>query len=286
MNMIKNWCLSRVFPLGKLAVALTLVLGVNSAGAATNLVRMVNFAFQPQFLTNRPGDTVIWTNTVLTTLHNTTSSNGLWQSTNFTAPWTFSFTFTNAGTYGYFCSLHLALGMTGIIFTEGPPNKPPTVAITDPTNNAAFVAPATITLQATASDSDGTVTNVQFFRGTNLLGSASVSPFELVLNSLTSRTYNFTAHAFDNLGAASTSAVVSVRVIDLRFDTNLVSTGADIPVTLEVTPALSYAIESSADLAAWTVLTNFTAATNTFSFSSPKSGVLQRFFRARLTSGP
>jgi plastocyanin len=285
IKMIQGHRLRRLLRPAWLAGMLALTVGVDSARAATQFVRMVNFAFQPQFLTNNAGDTVVWTNTTLS-LHNTVSSNGLWSVPTFASPGTFAFTFTNAGTYGYYCSPHLSFGMTGIIYTKGPPNNPPTVAITDPTNNATFVAPATITLRATASDPGGAVTNVQFFRGANLLGSDSVSPFELVLNSLTSRTYNFTARAFDNGGAVSTSAVVSVSVIDLSFGTNLVFAGANLPVTLHVTPGLSYAVEASSNLLTWAVVTNFTAATNSFSFSSPKSGFLRRFFRARLASGP
>ena len=51
-----------------------------------------------------------------------------------------------------------------------PTNSPPTVAITDPTNNATYLAGANITIQAGASDTDGSVAQVQFFAGTNLLG--------------------------------------------------------------------------------------------------------------------
>src|SRR5207244_430011 len=58
-------------------------------------------------------------------------------------------------------------------------NTPPTVAITSPTNGASFFAPATITIRANASDSDGSVTNVQFFDGNTSLGNVSSSPYNL-----------------------------------------------------------------------------------------------------------
>ena len=54
-------------------------------------------------------------------------------------------------------------------------NSPPTVAVTSPTNGASFIAPATIMIQATASDTDGSVTNVQFFDGNTSLGNVSSS---------------------------------------------------------------------------------------------------------------
>ena len=44
-------------------------------------------------------------------------------------------------------------------------NHLPTVTLTNPVNAATFTAPATLTLQATAADDDGSVTNVEFYAG-------------------------------------------------------------------------------------------------------------------------
>src|SRR5436190_2351919 len=44
-----------------------------------------------------------------------------------------------------------------------PANSPPVVQLTSPTNNASFLAPPSITLSASASDPDGSVTNVDFY---------------------------------------------------------------------------------------------------------------------------
>ena len=44
-------------------------------------------------------------------------------------------------------------------------NQPPTVSITSPASGATFTAPATITVTAAASDTDGTITRVDFYRG-------------------------------------------------------------------------------------------------------------------------
>jgi plastocyanin len=281
-----NACRKRHLLAIELTAVLAFSLGILPAGAATNIVRMVNFAFQPRLLTNTVGDTVVWTNTT-TTGHDTVSSNGVWSSGGtFITPGTYAFTFTNAGTYGYYCTPHRNSGMNGIVYVNPSPNSPPAIAITNPPTGAMAVAPATIVLRAAASDPDGTVTNVQFFRGANLLGAVTNRPFDLVLNSLTARTYNFTARAFDNLGAVSTSAVVSVYVADLRFETNLVSTGTDFPLTFSLTPGFTYSVEGSSNFTSWDSLTNFVAPTNTFTLSSPTAGFGRRFFRARVVSGP
>src|SRR5262249_23189115 len=43
-------------------------------------------------------------------------------------------------------------------------NRPPFVTITNPSPEATFLVPAMVAVNADASDSDGTVTNVEFFR--------------------------------------------------------------------------------------------------------------------------
>ncbi|MCW3462517.1 glycosyl hydrolase family 18 protein [Chitinophaga nivalis] len=91
-------------------------------------------------------------------------------------------------------------------------NKPPVTSITSPANNATYVAPASINIQATASDPDGSVTRVQFFNGSTLLGTDSTSPYTYTWNNVAAGTYNLTTVATDNKGATGTSTVVTVRV--------------------------------------------------------------------------
>jgi hypothetical protein len=84
-------------------------------------------------------------------------------------------------------------------------NTPPSVSITNPTSGATFIAPANVTIQASASDSDGTVTNVQFFDGATSLGSVTSSPHQVVVG-LAVGSHSLTAVASDNLGATTTSS--------------------------------------------------------------------------------
>ncbi len=62
---------------------------------------------------------------------------------------------------------------------DGPPNRPPTVAIVSPPNGALFSAPVDVRLVAAAADPDGWVTTVEFFDGTNSIGIASNNPWVL-----------------------------------------------------------------------------------------------------------
>ncbi|HEX2952893.1 MAG TPA: glycoside hydrolase family 9 protein [Bacillota bacterium] len=90
---------------------------------------------------------------------------------------------------------------------DGPVPVPPTVSITSPANEATFAAPAAIAIQADAADSDGTVTQVDFYNGTALLGSDTTAPYSFNWNNVPAGTYTITAKATDSQGLTATSSV-------------------------------------------------------------------------------
>ena len=92
-------------------------------------------------------------------------------------------------------------------------NAQPTVSITNPVNNATFTAPTNITIGATASDSDGTISKVDFYYGANLIGTKTSSPYSIVLSNAPVGTYPLTAIATDNQGGVTTSAAATISVI-------------------------------------------------------------------------
>jgi len=56
---------------------------------------------------------------------------------------------------------------------------PPTVSNTAPANGTTFPPATAITVSASASDSDGTVSQVQFFAGATLTGTKTASPYSI-----------------------------------------------------------------------------------------------------------
>jgi len=71
--------------------------------------------------------------------------------------------------------------------------------------------PATVTISATVSDSDGTVAKVEFFDGATLLGTLTAGPYQWV-GTLAAGPHTLTARATDNLGAGTTSTAVNITV--------------------------------------------------------------------------
>lgn len=88
----------------------------------------------------------------------------------------------------------------------------PTVSITSPANNTVLNSPGSVTLTATASDSPGTVTRVDFYQGAVPAGSATAAPYTASVSNLPPGNYTFTAVATDNLGATGVSAAINVVV--------------------------------------------------------------------------
>jgi len=135
----------------------------------------------------------------------------------FLAPYNITWKNVPAGRYTLTAK---ATDLIGLTTTSAPVtitvDAPPTVAITSPTNNALFVAPAAVTITATAADADGSVTQVEFFNGTTPVGTMPTTPgssiYSVTLTNLAAGTYTLTARATDNLGATTTSAAVTITV--------------------------------------------------------------------------
>ena len=135
-----------------------------------------------------------------------------------TSPYEFSWANVPSGNYSLSAVATDDKGATGtsgnvsIQVSEPGGNSAPDVTITSPLDNSSFTAPANIVINASASDSDGSVAQVEFFSGSGSLGTDFTSPYSLTWNNVPAGTYLLTAIATDNLGLVTTSEVVSVNV--------------------------------------------------------------------------
>ncbi|HMJ66387.1 MAG TPA: Ig-like domain-containing protein, partial [Candidatus Binatia bacterium] len=97
-------------------------------------------------------------------------------------------------------------------------NQTPAVAVTSPTNNANFLAPPAITLEAVASDTDGSVAKVEFFvDGAKVGEDTAATPQGIYSFDWTNPPlgpHTLTAVATDDQGATGNSGPVTVHVYD------------------------------------------------------------------------
>jgi plastocyanin len=84
--------------------------------AAGTTVDIKNFAFSPVTVTISNGQTVTWTN-MDSVSHTVTSTTGVFDSGPISPGQTFSYTFNNAGTFEYSCTIHPSMQHGKVIVT-------------------------------------------------------------------------------------------------------------------------------------------------------------------------
>ena len=96
------------------------------------------------------------------------------------------------------------------------PNQLPTVALTNPPGNLQMLVGGSITLGATASDPDGAIARVEFHDNGVLVATPDTTvAYSRTDVDLTAGIHTFTAVAFDNSGASTVSAPITVTVTNL-----------------------------------------------------------------------
>ena len=135
-----------------------------------------------------------------------------------TAPYAFTWSGVAAGNYSltaqavYDSGSTVASTAANVTVTNLPP---PTIALTSPADNAAFTAPATISLAANVTANGHAITKVQFYNGTTLLGEDTTAPYALTWNSVAAGTYSLSAQAVYDSGNTVASTAANVTVTNL-----------------------------------------------------------------------
>ncbi len=89
-------------------------------------------------------------------------------------------------------------------------NVAPSVSITSPGNNTSLTSPATFNIAATATDTDGTVTKVEFYNGATKLGEDLTAPYTYTWTGVTNGSYIVTAKAIDDDGDFTISSPITL----------------------------------------------------------------------------
>jgi hypothetical protein len=111
-------------------------------------------------------------------------------------------------------------------------NVPPQVQILFPPPDIEFHSTTRIRIRVEATDADGTITEVRFYIGTNLIGSVTNPPYEIVSEPddpgrEAFNAFVISAVAVDNLGASTTSAPVKAITGNHPYPTSFWLTDAE-----------------------------------------------------------
>ena len=123
-----------------------------AAESSAIAVDIKNYTFSPASITVSPGDTVTWTNED-TAPHTVTVTSGpvMFASPTLQQGQTFSYTFTQAGTYSYYCAVHP--DMKASVTVQGSTPPPTTTTTAPPTTTTA--SPTTTMTMPTSTPGSG-----------------------------------------------------------------------------------------------------------------------------------
>ncbi len=208
----------------------------------------------------------------------------------------FNFTANNLAAGAY--SLTAVEIAGGIATTSAAVNitvgSPLTVTITNPAAGAVFSAPANLTVDATASDSIGTVTGVEFLisagGGTLIISNITASPYVAVTNDIGANNYTLTAIASDNDGFSSTNSILIsvVTPLPVSLGSPVVIGPANFEFNYAANVGLSYAVQVSTNLTLgnWVSLATNVAASNPVVFVDTNATNNGGYYRVGLLPNP
>jgi hypothetical protein len=105
----------------------------------------------------------------------------------------------------------------------------PAVSLTTPANGTIFSEGGNLTISATASETGGTITKVEFYADTIKIGEVDTAPYNFTWTDPAPGSYLITAKATDNVGTINTSSV-NIAVESLNYfwsTTGNIATGGD-----------------------------------------------------------
>ncbi len=126
-------------------------------------------------------------------------------------------------------------------------NQPPVVSLTSPANGATFSAGSTVNVTATASDPDGSVAKVEFFRDGSTLGVATSAPYAASWTNASAGSHTLRAVATDNNNATSSTATITITVNAAGGDTTAPSVPGGLAVGTRTANSIALSWSPSTD---------------------------------------
>jgi uncharacterized repeat protein (TIGR02059 family) len=114
----------------------------------------------------------------------------------------------------------VAVSISNIPVINNCKNSAPVAVLTTPVTNSSFASPANISMTASATDPDGSVSLVEFYSGNTRLGSATAAPYSFTWNNVVAGNYSLTAVVTDNQNTKTVSSAIAVSVADKKTSQN------------------------------------------------------------------
>jgi len=128
---------------------------------------------------------------------------------------------TSSTSYAFICGLQVFSGSSNVGI--------PVVTMTAPANGSRLAEGGSFPITATATETGGTITKVEFYADTTKIGEADAAPYTMTWNDPDPGNYQLTAKATDNVGTISTASV-NIAIQSLNYfwsTTGNIATGAD-----------------------------------------------------------
>src|SRR5438105_2846543 len=94
-------------------------------------------------------------------------------------------------------------------------NPPPAITLSSPIDGSSYTAPASIGLSGNVVSNGHSITAVQFYAGTKLLGQRAAAPYVFTWTNVGSGSYSLTAQATYDSSSTVTSAAAGITVMGL-----------------------------------------------------------------------
>jgi predicted double-glycine peptidase len=123
------------------------------------------------------------------------------------------------------------VGVFGLLNQAGP-----TISLTSPSDGASYPAPANIDLAASVTANGHTITKVQFYNSSSLLGESTGAPYTFTWSNVSVGSYTLTARLVYDSGSTLDSSLVNITVtsVDPTITLTSPSDGASYPAPANI----------------------------------------------------
>jgi plastocyanin len=241
--------------------------GCLSSARADVTVDIIDYAFSPNAVDINVNDTVNWV--WLTDDHSTTSDDYLWDSGIYDTGYTFSYTFTAAGNYPYYCVVHGFTGTVNVQEAGVPPVEVDIINYAFSPDNVTINVDDTVKWVWLTDDHSTTSDDNLWDSGVNDTGYV----FDYTFTSAGSFPYLCVVHGF----TGTVNVIASVPIM-LSLPQR---TATSFQFSYTAAAGLTYVVDRAAVLPDWTPIGTNTAADSTVVFQDNGAPAGASYYRVR-----